>query len=82
MLKEKDKSSKLRQEAIEYFFTNLDVYLRDITKTPVEEQDLNTYVDDLLFIRDVLENYEGFKIVDQLVMNLEDIIEKLYKVIK
>ena len=82
MLKEKDKSSKLRQKAVEYFFTNLDVYLRDITKTPVEEQDLGTYIEDLVFIRDVLENYDGFKIVDQLVMNLEDIIEKLYKGIK
>ena len=79
MLKEKDKNPTLRQEAIEYFFNNLDVYLRDITKTPVEEQDLSTYVEDLVFIRDVLENYDGFKIVDQIVMNLEDIIEKLYR---
>jgi len=79
MLREKDKNPKLRQEAIEYFFTNLDVYLRDITKTAVEEQDLNTYLDDLLFIRDAIEVYDNYKITNQIVLNLEDIIEKLYK---
>lgn len=79
IIKEKDKNSKIRHEAINYFFLNLDVFLRDVTKVPVKEQDLNTYLDDLMYIRDVLEVHDSYTIVQTLVINLEDMIEKIYK---
>jgi hypothetical protein len=79
IIKEKNKTSLSIKDAVNYFFLNLDVFLRDVTKIPVEEQDLNTYIDDLLFVRDTIDVYDEYKLVQEIVVSLEDIIEQIYK---
>tara|TARA_R110002050_G_scaffold57833_5_gene130066 strand:+ start:423 stop:1508 length:1086 start_codon:yes stop_codon:yes gene_type:complete len=82
IIKEKNKTSLSIKEAVNYFFLNLDVFIRDVTKIPVEEEDMNAYIDDLLFIRDTIDVYDEYKLVQEIVVSLEDIIEQIYKEVK